>query len=183
MKIGLHNFPVDGLNLQLEEAPENFEALSEMMKNGECQFKLPIKIDLAIESVRDMFQVNGSFNTTVKLSCSRCLVEYETTLKENFFLVYVKQIPGLEDLKENSEIELKAQDMGYILFQGDEIDLKEGIQEQVVLSLPLKPLCKENCKGLCSNCAIDLNTNSCACHEIPQNSPFAALAKLSSKKK
>ena len=58
---------------------------------------------------------------------------------------------------------------------GDEIDLTHDLEEQVAMSLPLKPLCAEQCKGLCAECGADLNMSSCACSEKAFNFKFSAL--------
>ena len=72
----------------------------------------------------------------------------------------------------------EAEDAGLIGFRGEEIDLTEGIQEQVVLNLPMRPLCREDCKGLCAACGADLNLGECNCRRQPPDGPFAALRHL-----
>jgi uncharacterized protein len=75
-------------------------------------------------------------------------------------------MPVVED-PDAEEIELTADDLGLISFEGDEIDLVDGIQEQVIMALPFKPLCREGCRGLCPQCGADLNLGDCACSEPP----------------
>ncbi len=61
---------------------------------------------------------------------------------------------------EPQEVELSAEDMGIVNFQGEIINLKNTIQEQVVMEFPLKALCKPDCKGLCPICGADLNSRA-----------------------
>ena len=79
---------------------------------------------------------------------------------------------------DEQEIELKAQDMDIVLFKGDEIDFRDSIQEQIILAFPMRPLCRENCSGLCPNCGSDLNKGECGCTKTPVNSRFKILEKL-----
>ena len=53
----------------------------------------------------------------------------------------------------------------------EEIDLEQSLREQLILSLPYAPLCKENCRGLCSRCGADLNAGDCKCPPEPKDSP------------
>ena len=61
------------------------------------------------------------------------------------------------DVLDEKEIELKLEEIGLLYFRGEEINLQQGIQEQVVMAFPLQPLCAEECKGLCLQCGSDLN--------------------------
>ena len=79
---------------------------------------------------------------------------------------------------EPEEIEISAQDMGLIYFQGEEVNLRDGIQEQVVMAFPIRPLCRENCRGLCAACGADLNQVDCGCDLTPVSNKFAALKDL-----
>ena len=69
-------------------------------------------------------------------------------------------------------------DEGVIFFNGEEIDLMEGIQEQAVLAFPIQPLCQHHCKGLCPKCGANLNKGDCGCDRRSRNSQFAVLKNL-----
>jgi uncharacterized protein len=127
-----------------------------------------------------MIEVKGQIDTIVRLPCGRCLKEYETPLKSRFDLTYVRRIPGTQEDEdeEQEEVEIRAAEMGLIYFEGEEINLQNGIQEQVILAFPIKALCRENCKGLCSSCGNDLNPGDCGCDRQPPDGRFAALKNL-----
>jgi len=82
------------------------------------------------------------------------------------------------DAEDIGDLAAAAEDAGLIGFRGEEIDLTEGIQEQLVLGLPMRPLCREDCKGLCAACGADLNVDECNCRQQHPASPFAALRHL-----
>ena len=59
---------------------------------------------------------------------------------------------------------LQAEELEISYYQGDFIDLTPIICEQIILQIPIKPLCSEECKGLCPHCGINMNVASCSCH-------------------
>jgi uncharacterized protein len=178
MYIRIEQIKEEGLALDFEEKPEVFPVLSEMINQGECEFVAPIKTALRAIRIGDMIEVKGEINTFVRLPCGRCLKEYETPLTSRFDLTYVHRIPGAQEDEDQEEVEISAAEMGLIYFEGDEIRLQEGLQEQVIMAFPIKALCKENCKGLCSSCGNDLNQGDCGCDRQPPNGKFAALKNL-----
>lgn len=166
------------LNLEFEEQPESFPVLAEMIKSGELDFPAPVKTRLRIFRIGDFIEVEGLFETATRLVCGRCLKEFETQLASEIALTYTrKNIAMREDLSRN-EVELSPEDAGLITFRGDKIDLREGLQEQIVMALPVRPLCRDNCKGLCPQCGADLNKGACGCDRTPANNQFSALKKL-----
>ena len=168
---------------EFEENPQNFPIIAEMIKNRESQFLIPLNIRLKAFRLRELYEVQGTFSTRVRLACSRCLKEFETTLASAFELTYTKEVPGFMDALDEHEIELKVEEIGLMYFKGEEINLQRGIQEQVVMAFPLQPLCDENCRGLCPLCGTDLNQGDCGCARGPGSSPFAVLKNLKLNKK
>jgi uncharacterized protein len=178
MRIRIEHIKAEGLTLKFEEKPEFFPVLSEIINQGECQFVAPIKTALKAIQVGDMIEVEGDIQTSVRLPCGRCLKASVNHLKSRFALTYVRRLPGTQEDTENDEIELSADEMGLIQFQGEEINLRDGIQEQVVMALPFRALCREDCKGLCFQCGADLNEGDCGCNRQAPSGKFAALKNL-----
>jgi uncharacterized protein len=163
---------------EFEENPEVFPIIAEMVKNRECEFLKPLNIRLKAFRIRELFEVQGTFRTSVRLPCSRCLKDFDTPLASDFELTYTKEMPGLMDVFNEEEIELRVEEIGMIYFKGEEINLQQGIQEQVVMALPLQPLCHDNCKGLCPQCGSDLNRRDCGCKRESAPNKFAVLKNL-----
>jgi uncharacterized protein len=168
---------------QFEENPEIFPVIAEMVKNRECEFLEPMHIRLKAFRVRELFEVQGKLEACVRLPCSRCLKDFDSPLVSDFELTYTKEIPGLMDVIAEEEIEIEVEEIGMMYFKGEEIDLQQGIQEQVVMAFPLQPLCDENCKGLCPKCGSDLNQGDCGCEREPVSNKFAVLKNLKLDKK
>jgi uncharacterized protein len=163
---------------EFEEDPQVFPIIAEMVKNRECEFLKPLTIRLKAFRVRELFEVQGTFRTRVRLPCSRCLKYFNSPLTSDFELTYTKEVPGLMDAFEEDEIELKAEEIGMFYFKGEEINLQQGIQEQIVMAFPLQPLCNDNCRGLCPQCGADLNQGNCGCKREPRLRNFDVLKNL-----
>ncbi len=178
MYIRIEQIEEEGLTLEFEEKPEIFPVRSEMINQGVSKFVAPIKTALRAIRIGDMIEVKGEINTLIRLPCGRCLKAYETPLNSRFDLTYMRRIPDAQEDEEQEEVEISAEEMGLSFFQGEEINLQNGIQEQVVLAFPIKALCRENCKGLCSSCGNDLNKGDCGCDRLLPDGRFAALKNL-----
>lgn len=116
----------------------------------------------------------GSIKTTVSLNCSRCLkaVAYpvETMFREEY--------NPAEDLDREEEQELTGRELDLSYYSNDELDISDLIREQVLLAVPMKPLCVEDCKGLCPKCGKDLNEGACGCKTDEVDPRLAPLGKF-----
>ena len=174
MLIRVEDIKEEGLVLDWEEPSENFPALDELNMAGECVLPATLRVHLRALKVREMVEVEGTVETEARIPCSRCLKEFTEPLSTRFALTFTGNLPEVGD-EEEGEVELSAEEMGLTLFHGDEIDMREAIAEQVIMALPLRPLCSEGCKGLCQFCGADLNAGNCGCHPSPFNAKFGAL--------
>ena len=76
------------------------------------------------------------------------------------------------------EREVEEDDLSTAFYENDEIDLGQLMSEQLYLSLPMKPLCADDCKGLCSQCGTNLNRSTCTCNPHWEDPRLAALKAL-----
>jgi uncharacterized protein len=178
MRIQTEELKETRIALEFDTSADRFPVLREMMGRRECDFTGPIRSRLRALRIGDMVEVEGDIRTTVRLSCGRCLAEFIWPLEAPFTLTYAQPSPAAEEPGEPGPREMDVEEAGLIYFQGEDIDLTEGIQEQVILSLPLRPLCSESCKGLCPHCGTDLNQAACGCLAAAAGSPFAVLGRL-----
>jgi len=125
----------------------------------------------------------GRLEGRVELGCSRCLARYVQPLHEEFRLVLepagerVLAEPEAAKALERDGLAL-ADELEAGWFQGAELHLGAFFRELVALALPVQPLCREDCRGLCPRCGTDLNLEVCSCQETSRESPFAALEVL-----
>lgn len=173
MLIRVENIKENGLALEVSEDIESFPELLDMQQSGDVVFSEPIHSTMRAIKIHELVEVEGRLETTVRLACSRCLKEFEAPLDIPFTLTFSREVPEVSE--EGEEVELSAEEMGLIPFEGEEIDMRSPLQEQVVMALPVRPLCREVCKGLCRECGSDLNEGECGCVQPVFNQKFSAL--------
>jgi uncharacterized protein len=154
-----------------EEPLSFFPTLLQAQSNGECEFLSPVSISLSVVREYDHIRVHGNVGTEVKLACSRCLGEFTGPLTSAFTIFYTRS----DDAQPEDEVELGEEDLISVTYNGDEIDFTGEIAEQVLLGLPYKPLCSDDCKGLCFTCGADLNSSACSCSENKVSMVFSPL--------
>lgn len=178
MKIEIQHIPSQGAELAYRKSAKEFAVLKEMMEQGECGPFDPLDIQLGVKAEGDLIVVQGVLTTGVVLTCSRCVESFKLPLQRRFTLRFSREIPDDLTAGTDQDVELTADRIGLIYFKGETIDLKDAIQEQVVISLPFKPLCREACKGLCARCGADLNRGPCPCGPDDPSHPFSVLQNL-----
>jgi len=171
MKVHLEEIKDKPKVFSVEEPIEKFPILFASQEAGECRFLSPLKLWLTISREFDHIRVNGRVETRVSLSCSRCLASYESGIVSAFTIFYSRATDGPQD----SEVELAEADLVSATYSGEEIDLSPEISEQVMMEVPLKPLCSEECQGLCNKCGADLNTTECSCDRSEINFKMSVL--------
>jgi uncharacterized protein len=125
----------------------------------------------------------GTFKGHVLVACSRCVGEVDLAIDERLRVTFLppSEMPaddGVEAGQDDGDgAEVDEGDLDLFPFDGETIDLEPLLREQFVLAVPYAPLCREDCKGLCPQCGIDLNSGTCAC-EPPIDPRLAALKGL-----
>lgn len=118
--------------------------------------------------------VSGHVETRVQVECDRCLKPVELPVSADFALEY---ITGVE-YESSSAAALSEEEMSVSVFDGEAIDVDEIVKEQILLAVPARMLCREDCKGICPECGIDLNTGQCNCAAEEVDPRWAALQSL-----
>jgi len=160
------------------EEPEKFSSLVEINASGDCEFLHPLDIRLGVRRIGRMVAVEGRFSTQVRMSCNRCLKTFVSALKSHFHLTYTPDMPPQTASAGDDGVELRAEEMGLILFKGEEIDMRDAVQSEIVMAIPIKPLCANDCKGLCPQCGSDLNEVDCGCQSNSVDPRLAVLKRL-----
>jgi uncharacterized protein len=134
----------------------------------------PVHLVFDIHKDRDRFRLVGDVDTVLELACSRCLDSYRLPVTASFDLRY---LPGSE-ASADAEHEVGDEDLETSYYRDDQIDLNELLREQFYLALPMKPLCRDDCRGLCPQCGVNLNTGGCDCAPAWEDPRLAALKGL-----
>lgn len=116
----------------------------------------------------------GKLATSIETACARCLEPVKTDIRRDFDLLYRPQ--GIDAGHEELSVTQAEAEIGY--YSGDGLELKDVLREQVLLSVPLRMLCAEQCKGLCPHCGKNLNVEGCSCESRPADPRWDALKDL-----
>jgi len=121
----------------------------------------------------DEVRVRGSLQTSVELRCDRCLGPVPVPVNVDFAANFVHAGDPAAEGKE-----LQDEDLEFSVYDGDSVDLDEVVREQILLALPARQLCRDDCRGLCPACGKNLNTEACDCARHETDPRWAALADL-----
>jgi uncharacterized protein len=150
---------------------------ADLFQEGEVYWIVaPVHLVAEIHKDHARFRVSGEVAGELAVECSRCLAPYRIPVQMRFDHRY---LPQAESSTEGDR-EVEKDDFEISYYQDDQIDLAELIREQFYLTLPMKPLCTDNCKGLCPQCGTNLNLARCGCVQVWEDSRLAALKSISS---
>jgi len=166
----------------IDEPVEGFPVLNEVAEREGLEFVEPIKGRCLATWAGDVVEVTGRLQSRVKAPCGRCLEEVEQTLHVDVLLCYVPEGRKARDDSAAIEVELDEDDLGLIVVQGDEIDLRTDLAQELVMALPVQILCDEGCDGLCPVCGVNRNLAVCTCERPQFHSSLAELKNFKAEK-
>lgn len=172
MKIRVDEIVEQPKLLSFQETVEAFPLLAELQSKGEGEFISPLAVELTVVREYGHIRVKGGVTVAMRFACSRCLVPFESEISSVFTMFYTK---GNQIASDEDEVELAEEDLVSVSYDDDEIDFAPEIAEQVIMELPLKPLCCEGCQGICATCGAELNEGDCGCERASLNLKFSAL--------
>jgi uncharacterized protein len=124
------------------------------------------------------FVLHGGLRYEQTVACNRCLKPVVLPAEAEIDLVLVERARPRSAGAE--EVELEENDLGVVEVQGDSFETRPLVLEQIALGVPMKPLCREDCRGLCPVCGIDRNEGDCDCETRNADPRWAGLAALRS---
>lgn len=162
----------------MREAHDRIErALPPSIFDGEGEeFRVDSPVHLAFDIYKDgaQFHLVGRVKGSLRLNCGRCLEDYPFPVDAPFDVLY---LPHAQNEGEG-EVEVEDEDLTTSYYRDEQIDLAQLVREQFYLAIPMKPLCTEDCKGLCPHCGTNLNTASCNCAQEWTDPRLEALRSL-----
>lgn len=172
LKINVSKIPEGGMDIRFEREGSWFRGY---LPEAAPTDWVPDRIDVAcsVSRMKENVFIEGTAATTVEAPCGRCLEMTRQPVNASFRYTFT---PPPDQSKE--EWELTAEDLDFAYYEEDIIDLDALVFEQVMLHMPIKPLCAESCKGLCPRCGIDLNKATCRCQAETFDERLAALKRF-----
>jgi uncharacterized protein len=157
LKINVSKIPEGGRAFQFERGDAWFRA--NLPEGSPPDFGLDrIDVSCTARRIKENVFIVGTFSTVAKLSCCRCLEMIRLPLRSSFKYTFAPPPARCKD-----EVELHAADLDFAYYEADVIDLDAVIFEQILLQIPIKPLCSDSCSGLCPHCGVNLNVTRCDC--------------------
>jgi uncharacterized protein len=144
-----------------------------------CHYQISEKEPFLKGEVR-LLRTNRSILATVRLKtkvksvCSRCLEEFESSLTLEFKEEYFPS----RDVLSGSPLPVPEDAEGFIIDENHMLDLSEAVRQHILLALPMKPICRQDCAGLCPVCGQNLNYGTCNCAHRHPDSRWAPLQSL-----
>jgi uncharacterized protein len=155
-------YPPEAFRTKFQDDEESFQVVS------------PVSLAFDIHKDKQQFRLVGSVETTLELPCSRCVEPFVLPVDAEFDLRYQPHTANTGD----GEREIEEDDLTTAFYENDVIDLGQLMREQFYLSLPMKPLCRLDCRGLCPVCGTNLNRTVCECKRDWDDPRLAALKAL-----
>ena len=139
------------------------------------EYRLEGPVGVVLEHYRagtELF-LAGEITAASVAQCARCAEEFVGPNHRSFRYVLAPRSIGYD-----KKADLSAEDLEFSLYDGEDVDLTPLILEQTLLALPTRPLCREDCRGLCPQCGVNRNDHQCACASPASDPRLAVLSSL-----
>jgi len=157
VKIRVEDITADAKELEFAEPEQEINRILGQGLIREYHLEGAVNVSVSYYRAGTELFFAGDLKTTTRAVCARCAEEFEVAGDRPFRYVLSPKAIGYDD--DN----LRAEDLEFSLYEGDEVDLSPLIREQVLLALATRPLCQEDCRGLCPHCGVNLNGTTCEC--------------------
>ena len=171
--------------IEIEDLKQESVEVSQVYEIGQLRFahedavlSEAVRAEFVLSHKDRDLHLEGTVRTAIQYKCSRCLKEFARPLAMNYSLYYLPQPKGIPG---DEEIALKYEDMDIAYYDGIRLDVDLMVLEQIELSMPMKFVCREDCRGLCYICGADLNEGICGCKREAPDSRLAALLEFRKK--
>jgi uncharacterized protein len=171
LKFRLEEIPQEGRE---ETISQNQDWLDDRLRgepNRIFRFASPIQVHLHISRSGGNVIVHSRIQSQAEYLCARCLEPFPLPLKSEITF----NLKPKPDFPLPEEAELTREDLETDFYEGEEVDLTSLIQDQILLALPPKGLCREECRGLCPRCGKNLNRETCDCSDGTVDPRFEVL--------
>ena len=174
--IGTMIFNVSGLITGPTGGTRRFDLDGEILETEYGEFREicgPVELLHTGRTVLVTAEVSGRTSS----SCARCLdpalIELRTTIEQEYY-------PVNASLMDTDPFPTDPEEQVFLIDERNFVDLGEAVRQSLTSAIPMAPLCREDCKGLCSNCSARLDFEPCACEEPIVNPQWGALAEIAS---
>ncbi len=172
MKINISNLSEGIHEYKFEENPSSIKL--------DDRFSEPVIVKVEVEKRARQLFVTGHVKTSGKFVCDRCLDDFDKDIGVDYRMAYVYNASDAGGT-DRSNTPYSGDEITVIHASTNEIDIAEDVREYILLAVPMKLLCREDCAGLCGTCGANLNHGACSCpkddagpgeHFAPRRMPY-----------
>jgi uncharacterized protein len=162
---------LEGRSTKLEHTYEPDELV---LDDEHARLVEPLRVTARVRRSGHEVRLSGQIDARAEVDCDRCLKKVVVPVETTFDVTYVPAA----DYLESEAAELQEEDLSLSVYEGEAIDMDELVREQVLLAMPARSLCSEDCKGLCPVCGINRNETPCECEGQATDPRWQALKDL-----
>ncbi|MBI5184498.1 MAG: DUF177 domain-containing protein [Nitrospinae bacterium] len=174
LKVEISRIPDEGLVLEREDSPSLYE-----LKEAGLIPSENVRLQGMVQKIREGAYLAARVSTALELECGRCLRPYPFQVQSDLRVFFVPESESSED----HEVELTSEDLDTYFHDGKEIDIMAPVRDQIVMAVPIQPLCSPDCPGLCPVCGKDLRKKQCGCKPEEDIDPRLSVLKNLIKRK
>lgn len=180
MKVSTWEIPEEGLSVKVEKK-EDWMRKYHTDWPEMYSFTSPLKGEILLKRNGTKIIITGFLTSTLKLQCSRCLESFNFNLNVEINSTFYP----LEEyaFRVSEPVQLKGAEMDMEFYRKGVIEVDDVISEHIILNLPLYPLCKPDCRGICPTCGKNLNFENCTCEKQVKDVRWTQLIGLKEKLK
>lgn len=168
-----------GLKINISKLSEglhdfNLQADPSQLELGDT-FTSPVSVNVKLDKSSTQIYLKAEIVSAGNFTCDRCLIDFKSEFRTSFNIVFMYEARGLKD-EQSNDIQILSPDTNHI-------DIAEDVRQYILLAIPIKILCSENCRGLCPLCGTDLNQNQCKCNSDTHDPRWETLSKINKNEK
>ncbi len=175
MKLRVEDITAEAKEISFLESEKEVNRTLEQGPIKEYRVSGPIRVTLSYYRAGTDLFFQGRLAALTEADCARCAEEFTAANERRFRFILVPKAVG-----DDGRNTLRTEDLEFSVYGGEEIDLAPLIREQLLLALPTRPLCREECRGLCPLCGANLNNARCDCRPETFDPRLAVLRSLKS---
>ncbi|HVB98196.1 MAG TPA: DUF177 domain-containing protein [Candidatus Dormibacteraeota bacterium] len=169
MFLDIHELALHRIPIRKSYLPGGLDFHSTEFKQVE-----PLVVRATAELVEGQIHIFGNLHTRIELNCARCLESVPEEVSRDFDLLYRPMVWAPRD----EAVRLSVDESEIAFFEGDGLFLADIISEQINLAVPMKVICRSDCRGLCAHCGANLNYEQCSCEARIADPRLASLERF-----
>jgi uncharacterized protein len=173
MKLRIDDITAEARTLSFSEPQQEINHALGKGALREYELDAPVGVTLSCYRAGAEVFLEGTITAAARANCARCAEEFGASSQRSFRYVLAPR-----SMADSSADDPRGEDLEFSLYEGDHIDVSPLIQEQVLLALAVRPLCREDCEGLCPSCGGNLNLTACGCRKESVDPRLAVLRNL-----